>query len=165
MLGTQDIDGRYAIFSIFHVDSAMFQASHDEIARKERITRAVGMRAGEADVLTIVLDEGKDYGRHAFEFRKVGSKRFAASKTLTADGWPEQQVEYWVAMTDAGEVDYVMRCGGLGLKPSCHTHFLLSDNLVRVGILSVNNAEDALSAFEVLRSRIRSYVVSPDPAP
>lgn len=165
MVGAQDIDGRHVIFSIFPVDSSMFRAFRDEIAHKERIGRAVELRIGDADVFTIESNEGKGYGRHAFEFRKVGSKYFVASKILTAEGWPEQQVEYWAAMTDEGEVDYVMRCGGLGIKPNCYSQFLLFDNLVRIGILSVENTDDALGAFEVLRSRIRSYVASPNPAP
>lgn len=165
MLGTQDIDGRHAIFSIFPMGSAMFRAFGNEIAQKKRIGRAIELRASDGDVFVIEADEGEHYGRQAFEFQKVGSKYFAASKILTAEGWPEQPIEYRVAMTDAGDVDYVMRCGGFGAKPNCYGQFLLFDNLVRIGILSVNKADDALGAFEVLRSRIKSYVVSPDTTP
>lgn len=163
MLGSQEIGGSHAIFSIFPVDSSMFRAFGGEIRQKELIGRTVELRAAEADVFTIESDEGNAYGRQMFEFRKVGPKLFAASRILTAGGWPAENVEYLVAMTDNGQLDYVMRCGGFGAKPNCSGQFLLFDNLARIGILSVKDSEDARGAFEVLRSRIRSYVVSPAP--
>lgn len=165
MLGSQDIDGRHVIFSIFPVDSAMYRAFGNQIAHNKRIGRAVEGREDGADALSLELDEVKPYGRQVFEFRKVSAKLFAASKILSAEGLPELPTEYRVALTDDGKVDYVMGCGGPGLKLNCSTQFLLFDNLVRVSILSVDNADDALSAFEVLRSRLTSYVVSPPVAP
>lgn len=165
MQGSQDINGKPAIFTIFPVASSMFRAFSEEIGHKERIAQAVEVRAGHADALVLELYEGKHYGQHTFEFRKVGSKLFAASETLSAEGFPPQQIDYWVAMTDGGKVDYVMRCGGFGKKPDCHSQFILFDNLVRIGILSAPKADEARNAFEVLRSRMRSYVVSPNLAP
>lgn len=165
MQGSQEIKGESTAFTIFPIDSTMFEAFRDEIARKERIARAAEMRTGDADVFAIDLYEGKNFGRHAFEFRKVSPKLFAASKVLSAEGWPSEQIEYWVAITDDGKVDYVMRCRTLGTAPNCYSQFFLFENLVRIGTFSAKNADGARNAFEVLRSRIRSYVVSPNSTP
>lgn len=165
MQGSQNINGKPAIFTIFPVASSMFRAFSEEIWRKEHIAQAVEMRVGDTDILVLASYEGKSFGQQTFEFRKVGSKLFAASKTLSAEGMPSQRIDYWVAMTDSGKVDYVMRCSTLGTKPDCGSQFFLFDNIVRIGILAAPKADDARSDFEILRSRIRSYVVSPNSAP
>lgn len=165
MQGTQNIKGETTIFTIFPVNSAMFRAFSEEIAGKEQIAEAIQARAADGDIVVVDSYEGKYLGWHPFEFRKAESKLFVAAQVLSVEGWPPERIEYWVAMTDDGKVDYVMRCRSLGERTSCSGQFLLFDNLVRIGILSGKDTSNMRAAFETLQNRIRSYVVSPSAQP
>lgn len=151
-----------ATFVVVPARHSLIKSHWVALQRSQKIKAEIEALKPDSDGFSVTLYQGEKFGEQRFDFHKVGSTHFSSEKQLASNMGLAEQVGYWVSMTAAGHVDYIMSCVRRDRVQTCSSRFLLSQNLVGVSVLFGDDAESARAAFEDLRGQIRSYLVSPD---
>ncbi len=162
--GLPDAQRRLAVLATFTIIPAEHSLiKHHSLAldRSQRITAVIEVLSSDSTRFSVALYQGEKFGEQTFDFRRIGPALYAAEKLLASNDGPTQQIEYWVSMTDAGHVDYIMSCVSVESRQTCSSPFLLSQNLVTVSLSLGAGVASPRAAFEDIRGQLRSYLVSP----